>query len=538
MKRIMLATSVLMIASMVLTACGGEDVEVTRVVTEKETVVETVVEEKEVVVTATPVPTTLTLGNSNEIMYLDVHKIQSGYDLPHSAAIFGRLGSWDATMMDPIPDLAESWTITEDADGGMTVVFKLRENVTFHTGRPFTAEDMVYSWDRSINTVGDSGRGKAELRDVTSFEATGPYEFTVKLGIISPIFEAAMGHWGLGTVDQETIDQIDTHPIGTGPYRFVEWIPGDRMILEKYPDYFDQAALARMPDKMVIVPISEPQTRVAALQAGEVDLIAAVDFQFLDTIRNTEGLRLIEQTGVTASYMTVAFNYETGPTADPLVRQAIHYALDRDAIHQTVYFGLGDPGCNPIPDNHWAYVPIDCPERDVEKAKELLAEAGYPDGLTLSYIPEAIDHTQKMAQVIKQSLAEAGIEIEITILDSASWSEQVWRNHDFEITDAWYTREPDPDGLMQSVFRKGGGNNVMLYHNPEVEDLFDAGKAILDPEQRKEIYKQIVEIVALQDVPLIKVQAMPRFYGSNYHVQGGYVNAKGYFNFKDYLYVP
>ena len=180
MKRIMLAMSVLIIASMVLSACGGSDTEVTRVVTEKETVLETVVEketvveEKEVVVTATPVPTTLTMAVGGPHGFLDAQKIQSGNDLPHSDMLYSRLAYWDATMMDPVPELAESWTITEDADGGMTVVFKLREDVTFHTGRPFTAEDMVFSWDRSINTIGDLGRGAAELRDVTSFEATGP----------------------------------------------------------------------------------------------------------------------------------------------------------------------------------------------------------------------------------------------------------------------------------------------------------------------------------------------------------------------------
>ena len=139
------------------------------------------------------------------------------------------------------------------------------------------------------------------------------------------------------------------------------------------------------------------------------------------------------------------------------MREAIQYAIDKEAIHNAVFFGLGDVDCNFIPKNHWAYEPIECPERDVEKAKELLAEAGYPDGLTLSYIPEANELTQKMAEVIKQSLAEAGIEIEITIVDSARWLDEVWFGHQFDITDAWYTRESDPDGLMQSVFRKFGG---------------------------------------------------------------------------------
>jgi peptide/nickel transport system substrate-binding protein len=236
--------------------------------------------------------------------------------------------------------------------------------------------------------------------------------------------------------------------------------------------------------------------------------------------------------------MTIAFNLREDPTADPLVREAIQLALDKQAIHNAVFFGLGEVSCNFIPENHWAYEPIECPERDVERAKELLTEAGYADGLTLSYIPEANELTQKMAEVVKQSLAEADIEIEITIVDQARWLDEVWFGHQFEITDAWYTREPDPDGLMQSVFRKELGNNVMGYFNPRIEELFDAGKATLDREERSEIYKEIVEIVIQEDIPLVKIQTMPRFAAANEHVQNAYVSPKGYFHFKDYVFVP
>jgi peptide/nickel transport system substrate-binding protein len=188
--------------------------------------------------------------------------------------------------------------------------------------------------------------------------------------------------------------------------------------------------------------------------------------------------------------------------------------------------------------NHWAYMPITCPERDIEKAKQLLAEAGYPDGLKLTYKPEAIELTQKMAEVVKQSLAEAGIEIEIVILDDATWLDEVWFGHNFEITDAWYTREPDPDGLMQSVLRKEKGNNVMGYVNPRVEELFDAGKSTLDREERKEIYRELMEIVVLDEVPVIKIQSTARFSAANEHVMGAYVNPKGLVNYKDFTFVP
>jgi len=503
-----------------------------QVAVEKE-VVKTVVVEK--VVTAVPETTILRVGNNAEIQFLDAQRVQSDMDLPNSDFVFSRLLQWDSTMMNPKPAVAQSWTISED---GRTYVFKLREDVKFHTGRPLTAEDVVFSWNRAVNEIGDKGRAKGELSQVVSYEATGPYELTVKLKTVSPVFLASMGHWALAIVDKETISTIDTKPIGTGPYKFVENIPGDRLVLEKFQDYWDKEYLSRAADRVVIIPFPQEETRIAALKAGEVDLIHGVSYRYLEEIRNTPGLQLIEQKGgLTASYLTVAFNLREGPTADKRVRQAIQYAIDKQAIHKAVFLGLGDVDCNFIPRNHWAYEPIACPPRDIAKAKQLLAEAGYPNGLKLTYIPEAIEDTQKMAEVVKQSLAEAGIEIEIIIVDSARWLDEVWFGHKFDITDAWYTREPDPDGLMQSVLRKDLGNNVMGYHNPKVEELFDAGKSTLDRAVRIPIYKEIMEIVVLDEVPLIKVQSMPRFAASNMHVQGAYVTPKGTFAFKDFIYV-
>ena len=479
-------------------------------------------------------PSVMRVGNTHDVVFLDAQRVQAGYDLPHSDLLYSRLTMYDDTMMFPRPDVAESWTVSDD---GLTYVFKLREDVKFHTGRGLTAEDVVYSWERALETIGDAGRALGEMGAVESYEATDTYEFTVTLSRLDPVFLTTMGHWGLALVDRETIDQIDTQPIGTGPYRFVEHVPDDRLVLEKFQEYYDQAALANWPDRIVLIPFVEERTRVAALQAGEIDLIVTVAYEYLDEIKEAPGLQLIEQVGGTCSYMTVAFNLREGPTADVRVRKAIQHAIDKEAIHRAVYLGLGQVDCNLIPADHWAHEPLDCPPRDIEMARQLLADAGYPDGLTLSYIPQANELTQKMAEVIQQSLAEAGIDIDITVVERSTWLDQVWFGHDFEITDAWYTREPDPDGLMQSVLRKGLGNNVMGYDNPEIEDLFDAGKATLDPDERRAIYTQIVEIVVFDDVPLINIQSMPRFAAANDKIQNAHVSPKGYFHFKDFTFV-
>ena len=502
----------------------------------------------------------LRIGNSNEVQYLDAAKSQSGTDIIYSELMYNRLLQYDATMMNPKPDVASRWTVSDD---GLTYVFTLREDVTFHNGKGVTAKDVVYSWDRCQFEIIDRGRCRGELNDVVSYEATGDYEFTVVLDKASPVFLASMAHWSLAIVDEGSTDQIDTNPIGTGPYTFVEQIPGDRLVLEKYDGYFDKDILNVRPQKVFIIPIKDPQTRMAAVRTGEIDFAVNVPLEQVASLATTEGVQLLQQRdGITASYMTVIFNYREGPMADLRVRKAVSLAINRDAINRAIYFGLGVPSCNPILESHWAYLPFECQERDAEQAKALLAEAGYgPDNpLKIKYYPENIPVTQKMAEVIQQNLAEAGIEMEIVIVDSPTWLDKVWFGVDcntadwpesrcwanihkeFDLGDAWYTREPDPDGLMQSVFRADSptsgfkGNNGMRYYNPEIERLFDEAKSTSDRAVRSELYRQIVDIVVNQDVPLVKLQSMPRFFAANRHVQGGYVNPKGYWNAKDWTW--
>ena len=513
--------------------------------------------------TAVPAPSStsvLRVGNSNEVQYLDAAKSQSGTDIIFSELIYNRLLQYDATMMDPKPDVASSWRVSAD---GLTYVFTLREDVTFHNGKGVTAHDVEYSWDRCRLEILDRGRCRGELNDVVSYEATGDYEFTVVLNKPSPVFLPSMAHWSLAIVDEGSTDTQDTHPIGTGPYKFVEQVPGDKLVLEKYDEYFDQDILNLRPERVFIIPMTDPQTRMAAVRAGEIDFAVDVPLEQVASIATTEGVQLLQQVdGITASYMTVIFNVREGPMTDLNVRKAVQLAVDPDAINRAIFFGLGEVSCNPILESHWAYLPFECPERDIEKAKDLLAESGYgPENpLQLKYYPENLPVTQKMAEVIQQNLADAGIEMEIVIVDSPTWLDKVWfgvdcdtgdwpesrcwagTHKEYDLGDAWYTREPDPDGLMQSVLRADShtsgfkGNNGMRYYNPEIERLFDEAKSTTDRAVRAEAYRQIVDIMVNQDVPLIKLQSMPRYFAAGQAVQGGYVNPKGYWNAKDWTF--
>jgi peptide/nickel transport system substrate-binding protein len=480
-------------------------------------------------------PSTMTVGYDLDIQFLDPQLAQSGQDLLPSSLIYGRLTSYDSTMLDPLPDIAESWTQPDD----VTYIFTIRPGVMFHSGRELTAEDIVFSYQRAID-IGDRGRGALELQEVDTFEATGPMEFTVTLQQPSAVFLAATAHWSLSIHDQESIDTVDTQPVGTGPYTFVEWIPDDQVSYQKNPDYWNQEALANWPDRVVSNPIAEALTRIANLQQGEIDLAANIPAQFVSQLEGDPNVQLLTQP-FTASYWTINFNVTQPPFDDVLVRRAVGLAIDKEAIHQNAFFGTGEIGCSLIPSTHWAHDPeaIVCQPRNVEAARALMEEAGHADGLqaTFKFGGNSADIEPPMAEIVRENLAEIGIDLELQRMEPSLWLQEVWLDKNYEMTAAWYTREPDPDGLMQSVLREGGGNNVMGYVNPRVEELFDQGKATLDQDERRPIYTEIMQIM-LEDMPLVKLQTMEIVWGASQRVQGMEISPKGYPTYLAYTFVP
>ena len=501
----------------------------------------------------------LRIGSRLDPTFLDPHLIQSGDGGGFvSDFIHNRLLQHDRTMTNPQPDLAASWTRSSD---GKTIVFTLRDDVVFHTGRKFTGDDVVWNWNRIINEIGARGRGKNVLSEVSSYLVTGPNELTITVGGDSPVILPNMALWGLAIVDKDGIAKIETDPVGTGPFTFVEFIPGDRLVLEKYANHYDKAKLAIRPDRIVMTPIEEDSTRLAALKAGQIDLSISLPLQNVEEIRNTPGLQVLEQ-AFSAAYGTIAFNVHAGntffepipavgdpkrhPIADPKVRMAIQYAIDKEAINKVALLGLGDTDCNFIPKAlEWAYEKLDCPTRDLAKARSLLAEAGLAGGFSVKLYPVGgRDFDASVALIVQQNLAEVGIEVEIIALEINAWISDLWKGGQYEMTPASYAREPDPDGLMQSVFRgespvgPWGGNNVMGYYNQDIERLFDAGKATSDKAERKRIYTEIVKKIVFEDVPLIKYSSRPIFWAANERLQDAYIMPMGYMSFTNWTFKP
>jgi len=471
---------------------------------------------------------TMTIGYEADILKLDPGIQQAGIDWPQAALVYSRLVEYDNTMMAPVPGLAESWTVSDD---GLTYTFQLRQGVKFHSGREVTAADVVYTFDRNIE-IGSLGRFVGYMIAMESYEATGDYEFVIRLSQFDVTFFPNLAVMSASIVDQETIDQVDTHPIGSGPYEFVEWIPGERVVYRKFQDYWDQEQLAQWPDEIITVPIPETQTRIANLQSGQIDVATSIPPEFEQQIADDPNLQILAQE-VTASYLCLIFSFERPPFDDnKLLRQAIAHAIDKETINNNIFFGSGEPDCNLIPSSHWAYTELDCPTYNPDRARELLAESGF-DTSTPIIFRTFTDRGfgVPVAEIIQSNLRDIGLTVEIEPLEWSFYVEDAWVGRNFEMTLAWYGREIDPDGLFSSVLRKDQGNNPMRYSNDAVEALFDEGKATMDEDARREIYEEIMNIAILDDTPLVKLQTMEIKWAANKKVQNFTLLPKGYPNF-------
>ena len=479
-------------------------------------------------------PSKLTIAYDSDILKLDPGIQQSGVDWPPAALVFNRLVEYDNTMMAPIPSLAESWEVSED---GLTYVFQLRQEAKFHSGREVTADDVLFTFNRG-REIGPKGRFAGYMLAADTFEASGSHEFVIRLAQPDVTFFPNLAVMSASIVDQETIDQIDTMPIGSGPYEFVEWVPGEHVLYRKFQDYWNPDQLSEWPDEIQTIPIPETQTRVANLQSGQVDIATNIPPEFHQQIEDDPNLQLLGQE-LSASYLCVIFSNERPPFQDnKLLRQAVARAIDKEAILNNVFFGSGELGCSLIPSTHWAYTDIDCPARDLDEARRLLEESGFDTTTTITFrtftdrgfgVP--------VAEIIQGNLAEIGLNVEIEPLEWAFYVEDGWVGRNFEMTLAWYTREIDPDGLFSSVLRKEQGNNPMRYFNQEVEDLFDQGKATADVEERKKIYEEIMKIAILDDTPLVKLKTMEIKWAANKNVEGFALLPKGYPNFYDWRWL-
>lgn len=407
------------------------------------------------------------------------------------------------------PFLATEWTISEDVK---TFTFTLREGVTFHDGSPFTADDVVFTFESMLDpdfpsaAAGNFG-GISEINKID--------DFTVEFVLSSPDAEFILKLCRQGIVPKAYVeevgdDEFNVNPIGTGPYKFVEWIPEERVELVRYDDYWN----APLPyiDGLTYTPITEESVLIAAIETGEVELIQrAVPPEQAPVLDATEGI-VVEFYPYLYGHYIVLNEMRIESFKEKAVRQAIAYSIDREAI--TDVLGSGTPGKGPLPLAS-AYFNPDLPyyTYDPEKAKQILDEAGI-DPADVSFTLQTFTYPdyQRVGEMAHEMLKAAGFNVELA---TDEWT---------VVRDKCYLPQaecdamnsgiggPGPDSLYEQ-FHSEGSSNMAFYSNPKVDELLEKGRATMDPDERHEIYDEVVTLI-LEDSPRIFVndQDLPTVY--------------------------
>lgn len=418
-----------------------------------------------------------------------------------------------------IPQLATKWA-WGDNDGTLTM--DLRQGVVFHDGTPFNAEAVVYNIDRNM-TMPESRR-KSELASVAKVEATSDYQvkFTLKspdASLLAQLSDRA-GMMISPTAGKELGAKFSTKPVCSGAFKFVERIQQDRIVLEKFADYWNKDNI--FIDKVTFLPIPDTTVRLANLQSGDLDLAERISASDVASVKADPKLNYGEIVG--PGYMALYVNIGNGAKADnpfgkdKRLRQAFSLSIDREAINQVVFEGTAMAGNQPWPPSSpWFNKDIPVPARDVEKAKALMKEAGFEKYEIELQHANNTTQTQAM-QVIQSMAAEAGFDVKLKATEFATLlSEQTAGNYVLSRSD-WSGRS-DPDGNIHQFVTCKGGINDTKYCNPEVDKLLNEARASTNNAVRKEKYDAATKILD-EDLPLIYLGHQAYLYASSKKVTG------------------
>ncbi len=416
--------------------------------------------------------------------------------------------------MNLIPALAESFE-TPDA---YTVVFKIRDGVKFHDGSDLTVEDVLFTFERIMDP--DFGSPAASyFKEVESIKSIGDNKIEFKLTV--PMVNALLLNFAsvnTSIVSRDFVEagnnmQLKTN--GTGPFVLKEYVAGNNITLEKFGDYYVDSIPKLSAVKFLIIP--EEVSRVAALRNGDIDLVQIGEAMSLKML--TGKFTIYRQP--TLSYYLIGINCDFGPFQDPKVRRALNYAINRENIIKMVAFGEGSvTGVMNPSVKAWALQPSDFSEftYNPKKAKELLAEAGYPNGFEFEITTSAMYNFEKIAQVVQSQLSMVGIKANINLVEWGIFIKK-WKEIDFNSFISLNGGSIEPDKQLYRTFSTTGSTNKFNYSDTKVDELLDEGRSAVDNDERREIYDEIQKIL-IEDSPVIFLYSPNNLFASQENVEG------------------
>ena len=449
---------------------------------------------------------------------------------------------WEPTPGRFVPALADSWDISPDA---RTYTFRLRRNVQFHDGTPFTAEAVKFTMDRVVNPETKAGQSHDQL---------GPYDHTeivddhtVKIVMkegYAPLLTNLNGYLGIVSptaVKKMGLADFARHPVGTGPFMFKEWVPKDHITLVRNPNYNWASSLFKHQgpaylDQVVFKIIPEGSVRTGTLKSGETQYIDDLDPLEYDGLKKDAKYVVIERGQPGSGFVLLLNMTSKGAISELAVRRAMEYGVDREGLNKSVFHGLNRVAWSPLMRPTFAYDPST--EKiysfDPNKAKQLLDEAGWKAGadgirekagrkLTVDFPIIGRPRDKAMAESVQASLRDVGIDLTVTPLERAAFRDVVRQNR-YDVNFMWFSYG-DPD-VLRTIFHSANVNafNRGRYQVPEVDKMLEQAAATTNRTQRANLYSQIQQRV-LRDAVVVPLVDTLTYNAKRAEVQGDAIDA-------------
>jgi peptide/nickel transport system substrate-binding protein len=407
-----------------------------------------------------------------------------------------------ASICDKLFDIDEKLNIVpqlalahETSADGRTVTIRLRPGVKFHDGEPLTAEAAKYSLDRHLTMKGSYRR--PEIGVIDSVEVAGPLTIRIHLKApFSPLIAQLTDRAGMmmsPKAAEAAGDKFGLKPVCAGPYRFVERVQQDRIVVEKFADYWDKDHV--FIDRITYLPIIDTTVRLANLKSGGIDMTERILATDIPAVKADPRLRLANS--VSLAWFGLMVNQNNGPKSDnpfgrnPLLWKAFDLALDREAINQVVFNGAFVPGNQWVsPQNPYYQADFPVPKRDIARARALVKESGVKTPIVIDYMVNNAPEGRAVAEVVQSMVAEAGFELRIRVVEVAT-ALKAGENGDFQLYGLTWSGRSDPDGNSVIYQTCGAPQNMAKYCDKEVDAWHEEARAATTLEARKAIYRKI-----------------------------------------------
>ncbi len=380
--------------------------------------------------------------------------------------------------------LAKGYQISKD---GKEYTFQLHPDIKFHDGKPCTATDVKFTFERILDPK-TAAPYRMFYESIEAIQVLDPQKVKFRLKKVDSNFLFNLARGDAVVVSSQNVDRLKSHPIGTGPFKFFEWRRGDSVVMFKNPDYY----IDRLPylDKVVFKFIPDPSAQLAALRAGDVDVLA-YDLSPENAVLLEKDKRFQVLKGHTTTEVIMAMNHSRKPFDDPKVRQAITLGIDRKAVMEGAVAGLGTIiGSHMDPTNPYYVDLAGLHPYNPAKAKKLLAEAGYPNGFAaVLKLPEPYAYARRSGEIIADQLSRVGIKLTLEVIQWGQWIDRVFKNADYDLTVIGHAEPFDIEiyGRPQYYFR---------YNNPKFQELMKKAEGEVKEGARKKIYADAQRLIA------------------------------------------